>query len=47
MSLYFFTNFMQTGKNQTQFRNNLAFLLKDRQMLDNNKMIINVNNIAL
>lgn len=47
MSLYFFTNFMQIGKNQTQFRNNLAFLLKDRQMLDNNKMIINVNNIAL
>lgn len=38
---------MQAGKNQTQFRNNLAFLLKDRQMLDNNKMIINVNNIAL
>ena len=37
---------MQTGKNQTQFRNNLAFLLKDRQMLDNNKIIINVDNNA-
>ena len=38
---------MQIGKNQTQFRYNLAFLLKDRQMLDNNKMIINVKNITL
>lgn len=38
---------MQIGKNQTQFRNNLAFLLKDRQRLDNNKIIINVDNDAL
>lgn len=38
---------MQIGKNQTQFRNNSAFLLKDRQRLDNNKIIINVDNNAL
>ena len=38
---------MQIGKNQTQFRNNLAFSLKDRQRLDNNKIIINVDNNAL
>ena len=38
---------MQIGKNQTQLRNNSAFLLKDRQRLDNNKIIINVDNNAL
>lgn len=26
----FFTNFIQIGKNQTQFRHNLAALLKDK-----------------
>lgn len=46
MSLYFFTNFMQTGNNQTQFRNNLAFSLKDRQKSDKNKIRTNIDNIT-
>ena len=37
---------MQIGNNQTQFRNNLAFLLKDRRKSDKNKIRTNIDNIT-